>query len=265
MTSSHTSRRSRKLVTALTLSLAVLAPLKPVYAQWAVSEVGPFGAMSLANWVTELAKWEAQLQAWGTAVSNVMNVANFSLSFGLTNPTLGKINDPADYAKKACPDPQGFAGAVTAVLEDINSFFNSSMTANPAQSQRKLCMVISLLKVDKYNRTVDMMNRLSGPGGINDLLKKIDALRNGLTAFKLPFVSGTTHTDLASVGEQTQRSMLKMGTEMNEYKARIKATDDAINTLEQMQSTLAKIRLNGTQTELGNIIQAGAFAAAFSN
>jgi len=264
MTSSRTSRRMRKLVPALALGLAVWAPFKPVDAI-TVTEVGPVGIFATASWASELVRWQQQLQAWGSAVSSIANIP-FNLQFGLTNPTLQKINDPSSYAQKACPDPQGFAGAVNAVLENINSFINSDLSANPAQSQRKLCMIISLLKVDKYNRTVDMINRLSGPGGINDILKKIDDLRNGLSTLSIVIGgSGKKTADFASLSEQTQRSMLKLGTEMNDYKARVKATDDAINTLEQMQSTLAKIRLNGNQTGLGQVIQASAFAAAFSD
>lgn len=247
----------RKAMPVLALSLAALMPLKQAQAQMPVTD-GTLIATTQMSWLTEFAKWTQQLQSWQTQLTNLTNL-NFGQLLGTTQ--LQKI-DPNSFAQKACPNTQGLTGMVTSVL-GIGNLLNSDMTSNIPQSQYNICLSIEFLQADKYNLTVDRVNRLKG--GINDQLNKIENLRKSMSTFSLFGGSGKGNADMNALSNEVQRTQIKMTTEDKDYQARMKADNDLISTLQSMQSTLAHIAMKGQNTLLGNIVQTTALATALSN
>ena len=207
-------------------------------------------AEQAARWAETVKHYTDQINHYRQMVASVMNL---SLS-GLTmSNDMKPITDPAGFVTQACPG----SGSLASALLDITGFSALDITGNVAQSQQQLCQRITLLQVKKYNETVDLLNRMNDK--YNSLFKQIESLR------ALFSNSG----DIQASTNQVARSELEFNQDVENWRTRMNAYDAAIQTLQSQQSILANIALKGANSSgtvgglIGNIVQAGAFAAAF--
>jgi hypothetical protein len=154
--------------------------------------------------------------------------------------------------EEACPSTgQSPVGSlVSSLLQFAQIDFGQPITV----SQQKICQQIEMRKNDKYNLTVRMLNRLKDTYGAN-----VQALSSALASV------GTGQGALAGNQANVNVNSMALQTEMQQWQGQILADDGVIGMLEHQQTQLASRALKGSNSILGNVIQAGAFAAAFSN
>jgi len=210
-------------------------------------------AQTALRWAATAQNYIDQLTRYEQILIKVANLSSMSLAS--INNQMQPISDPSSFVQNACPGSQNVVGTVMSMV-GLSSLLNSDPSANISLTQQQICQQITLRQIDKYNITVGMLNRLNQYSG---LVSQIEQLRNDLS-----FLSGVG--DLNSNTNQVLRTSNQLTTEMSNWKANLDADDAMISALQQQQSVYAKMALNGKQSGLvGNIIQAGAFAAAFSN
>jgi len=125
------------------------------------------------------------------------------------------------------------------------------MSQSVVKSQQQICAAIITTQVDKYNTTVQMMNQ------IQSNIPAVQSFTNFANTFSNLGQSSSATTQINSYSGQ-------LATAMNNWKTHMDADDAYIASLQQMQGILAKKALNGSNSVLGDVVQAGTFAAAFN-
>jgi len=225
----------------------------PVRAQWATIDTAAINA-AIAEYGEQAARWGKTLAQYQQQVAHyqqmIATVANLNFSIQPTS-TLTRITDISGMVAQACPGSSRLADSASSIagLASLN------LGGNLAANQQTICQRITLLQIDKYNKTADMLGRMNQYSG---LFGQIDDLRNR--------VSGANSVgDLQANTNEAVRNANKLTKEISDWQGQMAASDAAIRALQEQQSALANIALKGRSSPLGEIVQAGAFAAAFSN
>jgi len=196
------------------------------------------------EYAKQLEQYEVQLQQYEQMV---MKVRGLGSNVSIIPNKLQQINDPADLIAQNCPSPSG-GSVVASVVTSIASAFSPGDSIT--KSQQTICAKITTLQVDKYNKTVIILNELNQYGGtlqqLNDLANEVTNVGN----------ASNTTTQAATVSATMARSM-------SDWQTAIAGDDAIIKALKEQQEILAKVALNGHPTVLGDVVQAAAFAKAF--
>ena len=246
---------SRETVASALLSLGLLGHAGHASAQFIVND-----PLSMAKAVTEYAeqanRWKATLEQYQQTVQHyqqmIASVTSLSFSSVLPrNSRLQKITDAPTVIQQACPGVGGFDGVVDTLL-------GGSDAASPIrQVSQNLCQQAAQVRIDKYNDSVDMLERMQA---YNGQMQQIDALRNALGG-------SSAIGDLQANTNEATRTANKMQAELNFWRLKMAAYDSAISELTSRQSDLVRLSMRGSAGTAGNLIgnavQAGAFAAAF--
>ncbi|MDL9998464.1 hypothetical protein QTI24_07630 [Variovorax sp. J22P240] len=251
----------RKAASTSALVLASILFTGPARAQLATFDFAALG-QAIAQYSAQASEYAEQAQRWAETVQQyqkqvahyqqmIAKVARLDFSVQPTN-TLTPITDISGMVAQACP---GAGNSVTDTALSIVGLSSLDLNGNLAVRQRTICQQITLLQIDKYNETAKMLERMSQ---YSSLLQKIDQHRD--------LVQGISSVgDLQANTNEAVRNANKLAKEMSDWQALMAAKDAAIHALQAQQTTVAKVRLKGSpKTVLGEIVQAGAFAAAFN-
>jgi hypothetical protein len=194
------------------------------------------------QYAKQLQQYETQLQQYEQMV---MKVQGLGTNISITPNNLQQINDPSALIAQNCPGSSG-GSVVGSVVTSIASAFSPGDSIT--KSQQTICAKIVTLQVDKYNKTVIILNDLNTYGGtlqqLNDLANQVTNVGNA---------SNTT--------SQAETVSATMARSMSDWQTSIAGDDALISSLNQQQQVLAKVALNGSP--LGNVVQGAAFALAF--
>jgi hypothetical protein len=239
----------------------------PAGAQWAVIDAGAISvaeggfAKAAAEYAEQAKRWLETLEQYREQIAHYqqMMASVMSISFsGMTiSNKLSRIDDPSSFVAQACPG----SGDLASTALDLVGLSSLDFNGNIAQSQRQICQRITLLQIDKYNKTADMLNKMNQYGS---LFQQIDQLRAALGSIN-------AIGNLQANSNEVARSGFKLTGDVENWRAQMTADDAAIQTLHGQQTLLANLALKGTNASgtvgavIGNVIQGGAFAAAFSD
>ncbi|HWX65268.1 MAG TPA: hypothetical protein VNZ27_02465 [Rhodanobacter sp.] len=243
----------RKTKWAFSLALACGLFAGSVSAQWAVIDAGNIAtnqqgfatqlAKTIDQYTTQLKEYSTQLQQYEQMISSIQSMGN---GISLAPNQLEKITDTDSLIQGKCSGSAGVASVVSNVLNSMSSLMTQSIT----QTQQMLCAQIVTQQVDKYNKTVDMLNKLNNYG------TQFQQMEQMVQSVSTQADSGRASTQVEKYGQAVQ-------TDMADWQAQMNVDDSVISTLQNQQSILGHIALKGSNSPLGNIVQAGTFAAAF--
>lgn len=209
-------------------------------------------AQSIAQYARQGLQYAKQLEQYYQQVEQykqlLMTVKGLGTNISFSSAELEPIDDPTSFIDRNCPSATG--GSV------IGSLVTSAVSAVTGQTpittaQQQICANITMLQIDQYNRTVEIVNQLDQYGGT---LQKLNNLANQVNS--LGTTSGAT-TQAATVSATTAFAM-------QQWQAAITGDQAIIDALNKQQSMLAKAALNGENNPLGTVVQAVALKAALS-
>jgi hypothetical protein len=254
-----------KLAALLTCLLAGGLTTAPAYAQWVVTD--PAMQTEVAtNQVTQIGHMVQQYSQMITQYQSLLSsLQSLDLNFMPINNKLTPIDNPSQIVQQNCPG----ASISTTVMSVIG--ISPSLTEGEiVGQQRTICANIVMLQVDKYNTVANMLNRMNVySNAVQQLSDKVNQI--GQTASNAASaVTGSVGSSGDRQGVQNQADQIRNGlaTEMAQVQQHLQAVDATISSLKDQQSMLANIALKGSNATgpaalAGQIIQAGAFAAAF--
>ncbi|WP_329743305.1 hypothetical protein [Dyella sp. A6] len=245
--------RRLKLYVALTLALTMYATTS--WAQWAVVDAGNIANNKL-GFATQLAKtveqYQKQIQQYTTQLQQysqmLSSIKGLNIGMSLTPNQLTPISDPNSLVQANCAGGSS-GGLLGSVLNSLGSIANQSIT----QSQQQICAKIVLTKIDKYNKTVDMLDQ-------------VNKYSNTFQQVQQTGQSIDTMADSGRANNQAQVYSSALNTQMANWQAQMQADDAIIRTLEDQQSMLANIALNGGNgSMLDSALPNVTFQTAISN
>jgi len=199
-------------------------------------------AKTIDQFKQQVQSYETQVQQYQQMLTKVMNLGT---DFSITPNTMTEM-DAGPLIQANCSSNTG-----SIIGNFVNQITTSLMSQSVVKSQQQICAAIITTQVDKYNTTVQMMQQIQSN---LPAVQKFTDLANG---FSNMGESSSATTQISSYSGQ-------LSTSMSNWKAHMDADDAYIASLQQMQGVLAKKALNGSNSILGNVVQAGAFAAAFN-
>lgn len=202
-------------------------------------------AKQVEQYTTQLQQYETQLNQYREIMTSIEGLATGGIK--LTSGRLDPIGDATNLINQACPGANG-GGVLGAMTSIVTSAFDKSIKT----TQQNICAQIVLAQVDKYNKTVKVVNDTQQFGS------QLQQLTSNLVKMDS---QGDSERNAANAAYQNSQ----IASEMVDWQAQMKKDDAIIETLRQQQGILAKVALNGSNTTLGNIVQAAAFAKAFDD
>lgn len=201
-------------------------------------------AKTVDQYTTQLKEYATQLEQYRQMLSSIQGL---STGMSLTPNTLQTITNSSSIIEGRCAGPGG-ADTVNTIMNSMSALMGQSIS----QTQQAICVKIVTQQIDKYNKTVTMLNKLHGYAGE---FQQVESVVRAMDTF--------ADTGRASV--QVEQYGKAVQTEMADWQAEMQIDDSVIATLQSQQSILAHIALKGSNTTLGNVVQAAAFAGAFHN
>lgn len=203
-------------------------------------------AQLLQQYTQMVTQYESMLTTLKSLNLNVMQVNN----------QLPLITDVAGQVAQACPGSSSLVGSAMNMLGMDSSIIDGQIVTQ----QRTICAKITTLQVDKYNTVAKMLNHM------NDYFAGLKQLND--TADQLIGAVSNAIGNREALQNQTSQTQAALSAEMANVEQHLRAVDATIAALQNQQSLLANIALKGSNATgpaalAGQIIQAGAFAAAF--
>ena len=230
-----------------------------VHAQWLVTDTAAITANSDGQ-ALQLAKTAAQyLQQIKQYEAMLTNLKSLNFNLLPTNNQLTIITDATAQVNQACPGATSLPSMALGALGMDTSLIDGEIVTQ----QRVICAQIVMLQVDKYNTVAKMLNHMTDYfSNLKQLSRTLDALSSMADSF------GAIGNNTA-LQNQTSQAQTALATEMANVEQHLKAVDATIAALKDQQSLLANIALKGPAKNSlgalgGQLVQAGAFAAAFS-
>jgi hypothetical protein len=249
---------NKSLIVVLSLA-GWLAP-SVVGAQVIVTDPILEGAQTSSNVTqgTQLAKQllqlEQQIRSYATQLEQLRNILTRIQSVGsnisMTPKSLQLLDSTQSdkLVEQACPGPgMSPAGIVSGV---ISGFLGKNSNQPITERQQLVCKQIVLLQIDEYNVTAEALGELTVQ---QSAVQKLSDIVGSIS----------TMGESSSASSQTQQFLSQLQAASDTWKKQVEADDSMIATLQQQQAVLSKVALNGSNTILGDIVQAGAFALAF--
>ncbi len=205
-------------------------------------------ATNIAGFAKQLAQTVQQYQVEFQTLQNMLVTAQ---SLGTTPPTftsqLPMINDTSQLISAKCPGATG-TSAVTDIMNTITTSLAPSSYIVTAQQQ--ICAQIVQLQVKEYNATATLYNKMPQYG---TSIQQLTQLANSINSM------GSS----SAVQTQAQSYSSQLSTDVSGWQTELQSDDAMIQSLQQQQSILARVALHGSNTILGNVVQATALEAAF--
>lgn len=209
-------------------------------------------AKQIAEYAEQAKRWGETLAQYQKEIAHyqqmISTITGFSFQSLLPTQPLQKMNEQ-QRAQQACP---GSGNVVSDVLSAVTGI---SLSGSIVENAQKLCVMSTQLKVKMYNETVDQANRVPQ---YNSQISKITDLISKLMG------SSSSVGDTQKLILENQKLQSQFSQEMQAYESNMKAYQSMLVSLNGAQSTLKTISLKGKPSPLGTVIQAGAFAGAFS-
>lgn len=184
----------------------------------------------IEQYAKQIQQYQLQVQQYQQMLSSIENIPN---NLSLAPNRLQPVTDTQSLIQGRCSSASGSAGLVSVVMNSMSSL----MTQSIAQTQQMLCGQIVATQVHKYNVTVDMLNKLNG---YSDQFAQLDGLMN----------FGSTQADTDRASTQVQKYGVAIATDLGNWQARMNADSAVISTLENQQSILGHIALDGSNSHL---------------
>lgn len=156
-------------------------------------------------------------------------LAAINLTAKLPDQNLKKLEDSSrsTLVEKTCGSnasnilSNGMTGLDTLVSQPVD------------QSQQQICASILTTEIDKYNTTVDMLDRFKDyQSALDDLIGTLGNIQRV--------------ADANLISSQAQVYISALNTEMANWRAQMDAYDTIIRTLQEQRAMLARVALNGT-------------------
>ncbi|HEY0198837.1 MAG TPA: hypothetical protein VGC19_09885 [Rhodanobacter sp.] len=254
------SSRKTGLVVALTLAFGLVA--SSVSAQvfvtdkLAITSNHEDSALSYAKQGLQYGKQLEQLthevqtdaSTLATLQNILMQAQNLGTNIQLFDSQLQEITNTDQIIQSACP------GAGAGIVGDLLNSLTSALSSNQPVTTRQqmICAQIVIFQIDEYNKTAKALNAIGSANTstlskLNSLIASVDTL--GKTSNAEAQAAGISAT---------------VTTAMGTWQSQIKADDAVIATLQKQQALLATVAMKGSNTLLGNVVQAAALKAAFT-
>lgn len=221
-------QRLRKTGLALALSLACGLFATSASAQWAVIDSSNIET-NLAGFAKQLAQtvqqYQTELQEYAQMQSSI---AGLSTGMSLTPNQLQPIPDATSLIQANCAGASGSSGLMGNIMNSLSSLMTQSIT----QSQQQICAQIVNTEVDKYNKTVAMLNQMNT---YSNMFQQVQQVGQSISTF----------ADSGRANNQAQTYSDALTTEMSNWQAQMQADDAIIKTLQEQQGILARVALNG--------------------
>ncbi|HWU77085.1 MAG TPA: hypothetical protein VN043_11340 [Rhodanobacter sp.] len=207
-------------------------------------------AQTVSQYVRQGLQYEKQIQQYMTQVQQYQQILTSiqGLATGgikLTGGQLQQITDASNLIQQSCPGAGGGG-----ILGDMTSIVTSSFSQSITTTQQNICAQIVLAQVHKYNATVKVVNDTQQFGQeLQQITSKLGSMTSQGDSDRIA-ANASAHND-------------QIASEMVDWQSQMAKDDAIIATLQQQQGILARVALNGSNTILGNAVQATAFAAAF--
>lgn len=205
-------------------------------------------AKTVKKYEEDIAQYQAVLQHYQQQLVSLTHM-NLNLPTMQNNYQEISGSDAQQQVADACPSTDG-SGPMGAAM-DLLQVFTPSVNASILQNQRTICEQIQFRQIDKYNLTVRMMKRLQ------DYSANVTKLQQQAEA------GGTSQGASTGANTNIQLNITALDGEMKAWNGQIAADDQIASYMQSQQNVQAQQILRGSNTVLGNVIQAGAFAAAF--
>lgn len=244
----------------ISLSLASWLAAGVAAAQVVVTAPILEGAQTSSNVTqgTQLAKQllqlEQQIQSYATQLEQLRNILTRIQSLGSNISMTSKSLQPLDgtqsdkLVEQACPGPGVSLGGVVSGV--ISGLLGNSSNQPITERQQLICKQIVLLQIDEYNITAEALGELTLQ---QSTVQKLSDIVNSIS----------TMGESSSASSQAQQFMSQLQAASDTWKKQVEADESMIATLQQQQAVLSRVALHGSNTVLGDIVQAGAFALAF--
>ena len=192
------------------------------------------------QWLKQI---DQALQEVKTYESTLMTVEGLGSSLLQTPMNLQRITDANSLIQQNCPGAPGLTGMISS-LTGIN--LGDKILA----SQASICANITLVEIDQYNRTVDIVNQMQGYAA---------------TAQKLNQLTAIYHNpgDIAAILQQTTTFNTTINKTMQDWSTAMKADEELVEALQKQQQILSRVALKGNSV-VGNLVQVGVLAGALA-
>ncbi|HEL3783340.1 TPA: hypothetical protein UM046_001096 [Stenotrophomonas maltophilia] len=144
------------------------------------------------------------------------------------------------------------AGSIMS-LSGILTALNMNPGGDIAAQQRNICAAIQMLENQKYNETVEVVQKT-----MPDMRKVLDRIKDIRDLFN-------TEGALSETVSNATVSDIYMQADFATWEKKVGAYDRQIQSLTRMQQMLTQRALKGTQSPVGTIVKAAALKAALSN
>jgi conjugal transfer/entry exclusion protein len=211
---------------------------------------------SNATQQSELAKqvlqYEKQIQQYTTQLEQLRNMLTKIESLGTGISLVPKTLEPlsgSDQDKlvdQACPGASS-GGAIGSAISGMLGGSNQPIT----ERQNLICREIVMIQIDEYNITAHALGSLTAQAST---VQKLNDIINSISTFG----------ESSSATSQAEQFMSQLKLAGDTWQKQIEADEKMVATLRQQQGVLAKVALNGSNTVLGNVVQAVALKAAFT-
>lgn len=200
----------------------------------------------------QVLQYEKQIQQYTTQLEQLRNMLTKIESLGtgisLVPKTLEPLSsaDQEKLADQACPGAPAsavIAGAISGLLGSSNQ----PITVR----QNLICRMIVMTQVDEYNITAQALGSLTAQAST---VQKLSGIVDSISTFG----------ESSSATSQAEQFMSQLKLAGDTWQKQIEADEKMIAALREQQGTLAKVALNGSNTVLGNVVQAAALKAAFT-
>jgi hypothetical protein len=246
------SKSIRRSVLSMSCALVACVAAGGANAQILVTDSASISADE-SGFAAQLAKtvdqYTTQLQQYANEVSQyqqmLSSIQGLSSGMSLVPTMLEPISDESSYVEASCPG--GSSGIAATLMSSITSVLGQSTT----QQQQQVCAQIVHWQIDKYNKTVVVMNQL------NTYSSQFQQIEHTLA-------SVSTMADTGRAANQAADYNNAVTTQMSGWRAAMQSDDAMISELQSEQSMLAQKALRGSNTVLGNLVQAAALKAAFT-
>jgi len=209
-------------------------------------------ASTAASYARQALQLEQEVQSAANTYAQLQNILmqaqNLGTNISLVSTPLTQISDSSQIVASACP------GAGGGIVGDVLTALSSALSANEPVTTRQqmICAQIVTYQVDEYNKTVVALNAVGQFSSttltkINNLITSVDTL-------------GKTSNAQA----QAQSIQLNLEAAMKTWETQVQSDEYMIKALQHQQGVLAKVAMNGSNTILGNVIQASALKLAFT-
>ncbi|WP_429623892.1 hypothetical protein [Stenotrophomonas sp. AN71] len=252
------SAASKLRFAALALSLAAMlsSPVKGY--TFPVVEVG---LNTVNSTLTEFNTLTSQAQAfaeYGTQASRFIETTqNWAQKLAKFNQIIASPIMPTGVTLKPVAAEWNVAercgsGSIMS-LSGILTALDMNPGGDIAAQQRNICAAIQMLENQKYNETVEVVQKT-----MPDMRKVLDRIKDIRDLFNTEGAMSETATNAAVTDVYMQADFAT-------WEHKVGAYDRQIQALTRMQQMLAQRALRGTPSPVGTIVKAAALKAALSN